>query len=224
MDAARPTVKWERVDDLSPHPRNYRKHPERQLAHLRASIEQHGFYRNVVVARDGTILAGHGVVEAARGLEIETVPTIRLDVDPSEPRALKLLAADNELGRFAESDDRLLSELLREVRDAEDAGLFGTGYDDQILAGLVFATRNEKEIPTLDHAAEWLGAGMPEFDTYPSKPRVVVAFDSTEDRDRFMELIGATETTHKDRWTWSINWPQRPKEDLASLFVEPESK
>ncbi len=34
------------VEGLKPHPRNYRTHPEDQLAHLVASIEEHGFYRN----------------------------------------------------------------------------------------------------------------------------------------------------------------------------------
>jgi hypothetical protein len=50
------------IKELKPHPRNYRSHPEDQLVHLVNSIKQHGFYRNVVVAKDNTILAGHGVV------------------------------------------------------------------------------------------------------------------------------------------------------------------
>lgn len=47
------------IDELRAHPRNYRRHPDDQLAHIMRSIELHGFYRAVVIARDGTVLAGH---------------------------------------------------------------------------------------------------------------------------------------------------------------------
>ena len=67
------------LKDLRPHPRNYREHPEDQLAHLKQSIQKHHIYRNIVIARDGTILAGHGVVEAAKALGLETIPGCRLD-------------------------------------------------------------------------------------------------------------------------------------------------
>ena len=50
---------------LKPHPDNYHAHPDDQVEELAASLRQHGFYRTVVVARDLTILAGHGIVEAA---------------------------------------------------------------------------------------------------------------------------------------------------------------
>jgi ParB-like chromosome segregation protein Spo0J len=65
------------LDDLKPHPRNYQQHPDDELAHIMESIKTHGFYRNVVIARDGTILAGHGVTQAARKLGYTHVPVIR---------------------------------------------------------------------------------------------------------------------------------------------------
>jgi hypothetical protein len=44
------------LSSLRPHPRNYREHPEDQIEHLMQSIRANGFYRNIVVARDGTII------------------------------------------------------------------------------------------------------------------------------------------------------------------------
>src|SRR5262245_8025035 len=93
--------------DLKAPPRNYRSHPEPQLAHLDQSLRTHGVYRNVVAARDLTLLAGHGVVEAAARLGLQAVPVRVLDLDPDEPGALKVLAGDNESARLAEDDDRL---------------------------------------------------------------------------------------------------------------------
>ena len=52
------------IETLKAHPKNYKKHPIKQLEHLMKSIEEHGFYRNVIIAKDSTILAGHGVVQA----------------------------------------------------------------------------------------------------------------------------------------------------------------
>src|SRR5260221_379400 len=80
------------LNQLKPHERNYRDHPEDEITHLMESIRANGFYRNIVVARDGTtILAGHGVVEAARRLGIEDIPAYRTDYDANDPRAIKLL-------------------------------------------------------------------------------------------------------------------------------------
>lgn len=127
------------ISATKPHPRNYRRHPDAQIEHIRASLRQHGFYRNVVLARDGTILAGHGVVEAARREGLEEVPALYLDLDPDSPAALKILAADNELGRFAEDDRGGLGEILRQVAEIDVEGLLGTGYDQATLDALLAA-------------------------------------------------------------------------------------
>jgi ParB family chromosome partitioning protein len=97
------------LEDLKEHPRNYRVHPQDQIDHIKASIQEHGVYRNVVVARDNTILAGHGVVKALRQLGVVAGPVAVMDLDPNDPRALKLLAGDNEVEHLAEQDDRVLT-------------------------------------------------------------------------------------------------------------------
>lgn len=126
------------VDELRPHPRNYRTHPDEQLDHLMRSIELHGFYRNVVVANDGTILAGHGVVLAARRLGLDTIPVYRLDVEPDSVAAMQVLAGDNEIPRLAGNDARALAELLADLSTIDVDALLGTGYDaaalDKMLA------------------------------------------------------------------------------------------
>lgn len=147
--------------DLKPHPRNYREHPDDQIEHLAQSIRQNGFYRNIVVARDNTILAGHGVALAAGRLGMLEVPVVRLPIDPDCPAALKVLTGDNEIEHLAEQDDRLLSELLKEIKEVDLDGLLGTGYDEAMLANLVFVTRPAGEIEDFDEAAHWVG--MPEY-------------------------------------------------------------
>jgi hypothetical protein len=209
------------IAELRPHPENYRVHTDQQLEHIAESLREHGQYRNVVVARDLTILAGHGVVESAdQKLGWTEITVVRLDLDPDDPRALKLLVSDNELGRLADVDDRLLSEHLKAILE-HDGRLLGTGFDEAMLANLVFVTRPETEIPSLDAAAEWAGAGMPGFEEFILSPRLVISFDSDEDRAKFMELVEIEVITRKERGSWSARWPPRPKEDLSSLFIAP---
>jgi ParB-like chromosome segregation protein Spo0J len=131
---------------LRPHPRNYRAHPEDQIEHLAESIRANGLYRNIVAAKDGTILAGHGVVLAATALGMASVPVVRLPIDPDSPQALKVLTGDNEIEHLAEQDDRLLTELLKEISQVDTAGLLGTGYDAAMLANLEFVKRTGIEI------------------------------------------------------------------------------
>ena len=122
------------ITSLKPHPRNYRRHPDDQRDHIEASMREHGVYRNVVIARDGTILAGHGVVEAATHAGVTEVPVVRLDVDPDDPAAIQVLVGDNGAGLLAEVDHRLLTDHLKAL--AEMDALLGTGYDEMALAAL----------------------------------------------------------------------------------------
>jgi ParB-like chromosome segregation protein Spo0J len=202
------------IAELRPHPRNYNAHPEDQIEHIVESIREHGVYRNIVVARDGTILAGHGVVEAARRAGKVHVPGYRLDLDPYEPRALKVLAGDNEVAHLSAKDDRLLSEILREIKDNDIDGLLGTGYDEMMLANLIFVTRPESEIRDFDEAAEWVG--MPEYDGGERPLRVMVSFRNEEDRAEFARILGLS-FTERTRATW---WPAREREDTSSLRFE----
>ncbi len=206
-----------KLTTLKAHPRNYREHPDDQLEHIEASIREHGFYRNVVACRDGTILAGHGVVQASKRLGLKEVPAILLDVDPEDPRAIKVLTGDNTLSHLAEDDDRLLTELLKELHASDD--LLGTGFDEQMLAMLAMVTRPESEIADKDEAAEWLG--MPEFSTEAKRETLVIAFDSTAERDELVAQLGVI-IKKKNGKVWSTWWPPREREDLGSVRFENE--
>ena len=203
------------ISDLQPHPRNYRTHPPVQLEHLAESIREHGFYRNVVIAEDGTILAGHGIVQAAQAAGHEQVPTMRLPISPDDPKALKILTGDNELPLIAEDNDRQLADLLRDI-SANDT-LLGTGYDDQMLALLVMTTRPEHEIKDLNAAAAWVG--MPAFEGSAPPIQLVLTFENDADRDTLITQLGVVTTTRL-RQTWSARWPPRGQDDLASLRFE----
>jgi DNA modification methylase len=140
MDDLTETLERVAIADLRPHPRNYLAHPPAQLDHLRQSIDEHGIYRNVVIARDGTLLAGHGVVQAAQQQGYTHVSVKRLDVDPESDQALKVLVGDNELARLRLADDALLVGLLEQIGRDDPTALLGTGFDVEALAILAEAS------------------------------------------------------------------------------------
>ena len=193
------------LSDLKPHPRNYRSHPPDQIAHIVESIKANDMYRAIVTAKDMTILAGHGIHQAAQIAGLTEVPVVVLPLDPESPQALKVLAGDNEIGRMAESNDRLLSEILRDIKQA-DGELLGSGYDDMMLASLVFVTRPASEIQDFDEAAEWVGMG--EYDEGGRPIVIQIAFPSEAQRDEFAAL-GYVSFSRRAKGAplWSANWP-----------------
>jgi len=124
---------------LRPHPRNYRRHPEHQLAILRESLRVHGQQKPVVITPDGTILAGHGLVEAARA---EGWTEIACHVyDGPYPEAF--LAMDNRASDLAEDDEAALAALLRDL-EAQDQ-LSATGWEPDDLEELLLRLEAEEK-------------------------------------------------------------------------------
>jgi|TARA_Y100000296_G_scaffold23290_1_gene27576 hypothetical protein len=207
-------VKFRNIEDLKPHPRNYKTHPEDQIQHICRSIEENGVYRNIVIAKDNTILAGHGVVEACRKLKLKSIPVIELPIKSTSPKAIKLLASDNEVSHLGETNERQLSEILKEIM--EDGDLLGTGYDEMMLANLAYVTRPRDEIKDFDEAKEWLG--MPEFENTEKYPNITIHFRTMENKLAFQKEIGL-EITEKTKSVW---WPKEERDDLKSVKYEQE--
>lgn len=215
------------VSTLKAHPRNYRKHGPDQLAHIAQSIKANGFYRNVVIASDGTILAGHGAVEAAKQLKIKSVPVVRINLKPTDKRALKILAGDNEVMKLGEVDDRALSEILKEIVDDIDIdGLLGTGFDKQMLANLVFVTRHADEISSFDAAKEWVGMPTYQEDDPTKKDELVlvIVFKTTVDREQFVKDKEIRIASTRGGRKWATMWPWQPRNDLSSVKFQDTKK
>ena len=92
--------------------RNARTHSKKQIRQIADSIKRFGFNNPVLVDDGGTIIAGHGRVEAAKLLGMDDVPTLRLShLSATEQRAYVL--ADNRLAEKAGWDREILAVELR---------------------------------------------------------------------------------------------------------------
>ena len=114
---------------LASHSQNYNRHSAQQVKRLAKSLEKFGQVRSVVVWRS-TILAGHGVVEAARVLKWTEIRADVLPDDYPEHLALAYVAADNELARQGDPDMAQLAAILEQSRTADAELLEAIGYSD----------------------------------------------------------------------------------------------
>lgn len=129
------TIERRAVADLIPYARNARTHSQEQVAEIAASIQRFGWTVPVLVAEDGTIIAGHGRVMAAGLLGIQEVPAMIARGWTDEQRRAYTLA-DNRIAENSAWD----KDLLRiEVGELNELGvdLTGLGFSDSELIGLV---------------------------------------------------------------------------------------
>ena len=121
---------------LKPHPQNYNRHPAEQVKRLAKSLSKFGQVRSVVVWRE-TLLAGHGVVEAARSLKWESVRADVLPDDYPEELALAYVAADNELAKQGDPDLAQLAAILEQSKAADAELLEAIGCSDAEFEALL---------------------------------------------------------------------------------------
>ncbi|WGR59802.1 site-specific DNA-methyltransferase [Paracoccus ferrooxidans] len=130
-------VEYRPLDSLVPYARNARTHSEAQVAEIAGSIREFGFTNPVLIAEDGTLIAGHGRVLAARLLGMKTLPAITL-TGLSETQRRALVLADNRIALNAGWDESLLALELSDLKDAGvDLGIMGfeDGELDRLLTG-----------------------------------------------------------------------------------------
>lgn len=123
------------IEKLIPYAMNARTHSEEQVAQIAGSMREFGFTNPVLIDTEGTIIAGHGRVMAARKLELKSVPCIRLGhLTPQQVRAYVI--ADNKLALNAGWDDeKLKAELEALSADGFEMGL--TGFSEEELSALL---------------------------------------------------------------------------------------
>src|SRR6202171_5791318 len=140
------------IGRLVPYARNARTHSETQVSQIASSIREWGWTNPVLVAEDGTIIAGHGRVLAARQLRIKDVPVmIASDWTDAQKRAYAI--ADNKLTLSGGWDEELLGLELGELE------ILGFDLD------LIGFTESERE----DLAAQFT-EGLTDPDAVPDLP------------------------------------------------------
>src|SRR6202049_4225849 len=109
-------IQFTLVTELRPYPKNARTHSKRQILQIADAIRRFGFCNPVLIDDKMQIIAGHGRVEAAKLLGMDTVPTCRLS-HLSEVEKRAYILADNKLAEQAGWDQELLAIELQGLID-----------------------------------------------------------------------------------------------------------
>lgn len=115
-----------RIDELIMYENNPKIHTDEQINKIAKSIElTKGLRQPIVIDKNNVIVVGHGRVQAAMQLGLETVPCeLADDLTDEEIRAYRLI--DNELAK-GESDLDLLEQELASLNDID----MGEFFDDE---------------------------------------------------------------------------------------------
>lgn len=153
-----PTSKRVKLAEVKAHKRNYNRHPAVQVERIATSLRKFGQVRSIVVWRN-TILAGHGVVEAAKSLGWREIAADVLPDEYPEHLALAYVAADNELGRLADPDQAALAAILEESKTADAELMAAIGYNNAEFQALLKEVAKETidtrdAEPQIDRAEE----------------------------------------------------------------------
>ena len=140
------------VSSLKPLGRETRKHPAAQLRKLQSSLEQFGIVLPVVVDAERRVVAGWGLVLAARKMGLLQIPAVTIDdLDESKLRLLRL--ALNRLGEESSWDfDALALEFadILEIGIDVDLQLSGFEMGEIDVAFARCAGDEEDDLPPLD--------------------------------------------------------------------------
>jgi hypothetical protein len=105
------------VADLHVDPGNVRRHPERNLASLKASLARFGQQKPLVVDANNVVRAGNGTLEAARALGWATIDVVRSGLSGTDLVAYSV--ADNQIALTSEWDQDGLASTLRALQEEE---------------------------------------------------------------------------------------------------------
>ena len=134
------------IDSLVFDPANVRKHPEKNLATIKASLLRFGQQKPIVVDANGVVRAGNGTLMAAKALGWKEIAIVRSSLGGSEATAYAI--ADNRTAELAEWDEDALSQTLAALQIESDELAVATGFDLKDIEALTAPKEvEEDEVP-----------------------------------------------------------------------------
>jgi site-specific DNA-methyltransferase (adenine-specific) len=123
------------IAELSNDPANARKHNDRNIESIIASLRRFGQQKPIVIDITGVVRAGNGTLEAAKRLGWETIDAVTTELKGSD--AVAYAIADNRTAELAEWDDDVLAAQLNGLLADDPDLLDAAGFDEDELAALL---------------------------------------------------------------------------------------
>jgi ParB family chromosome partitioning protein len=131
------TIESVAIEALSADPANARKHGQRNLDAIAASLRRFGQQKPIVVDSRGIVRAGNGTLAAAKALGWSHINIVRSNLSATELTAFAI--ADNRTAELAEWDAEVLGGLLA------DGELGDVGFTEDELEKFVDRSAENEE-------------------------------------------------------------------------------
>ena len=125
-------VEQKALSDIKPYEKNPRH--KYDINKVAQSIKEFGFQQPIVVDRAGVIIVGHGRYEAAKSLNLKSIPVTIADLPPEKAKAYRI--ADNKTNEYSDWDIGLLIQEFTDLLDT-NYDLELTGFDPDELEKLI---------------------------------------------------------------------------------------
>ena len=143
-----------KIKDLLNDPSNVRKHDDRNLDSIKASLQRFGQQKPIVVDGKGIVVAGNGTLDAAKSLGWKDIEIVRTELEGAD--AVAYAIADNRTAELAIWDDDALAQTLASLKLDESIDEAITGFTDQEIDELIGKTGDdieEDEVPEVPEEA-----------------------------------------------------------------------
>jgi ParB-like chromosome segregation protein Spo0J len=170
-----------KVADLSNDPANARKHDDKNIDSIIASLRRFGQQKPIVIDASNVVRAGNGTLEAAKRLGWDSIECVKTSLKGSD--AIAYAIADNRTAELAEWDEDTLAAQLN--------GLLAESEDIALAAG--FTAEEIEEMGRIDDELEG-GEGeskLPQsLQLEPGKEYILIAFDDPSEFDEAKGILG----------------------------------
>jgi ParB-like chromosome segregation protein Spo0J len=143
-----------KVSDLSQDPANARKHDDRNIDSIIASLRRFGQQKPIVVDASNVVRAGNGTLEAAKRLGWDSIECVKTSLKGSD--AIAYAIADNRTAELAEWDSDILAAQLSGLLTDDEALANAAGFSAEEIEAMLanFEPGTEDDQGQLDALAE----------------------------------------------------------------------
>lgn len=115
------------IDSVSIDAANVRRHPEKNLAAIKASLVKFGQQTPIIIDERGVVIVGNGRLSAAKQLGWTSIDVLRTSLNGAE--AIAYAIADNRTSELAEWDEDALAQQLAALQSEDINLLTASGFD-----------------------------------------------------------------------------------------------
>ena len=143
-----------KVADLSADPANARKHDEKNIDSIIASLRRFGQQKPIVIDASNVVRAGNGTLEAAKRLGWDSIECVKTSLKGSD--AIAYAIADNRTAELAEWDSDILAAQLSGLLTDDEALANAAGFSAEEIEAMLanFEPGTEDDQGQLDTLAE----------------------------------------------------------------------